>query len=54
MTTIIFLIIVTTGYREAGIVVHEMPSLQMCESVGKSIAGMTRFSVKWNCIEGVR
>lgn len=53
MTTVIFLIIVSFGTGPAHVVVKEMPNLQICESVGKSIKGMYGF-VKWNCIEGPR
>ena len=54
MNTIIFLIVVSMGAREAhNISITEMPNMEMCTSIGKSIATMTKY-VKWNCIEGPR
>lgn len=54
MDTIIFLIVISLGGREANnIVIHEMPNLKVCESVGKSTAAMSKY-IKWTCIEGPR
>lgn len=61
MNTIVLLIIIAySGDIARGtttpvdrITITEMSNLQVCESVGKSIAGMSKY-VKWNCIEGPR
>ena len=50
MNTIVFLILIIGGRDVA---IYEMPNMQMCESLGKSIPKMVR-QIKWNCIEGVR
>lgn len=53
MNTTIFLIILTT-ISPYGMIIKEMPNMQMCESVGKSIESMSNRRVKWTCIEGPR
>ena len=47
MLTMIFLIVVIGN----SLTIHEMPNMQMCETLGKEIVAM-RAAAKWNCVEG--
>lgn len=57
MDTIIVLIVVaftSTAGGPPAIVVQEMPTMRVCESVGESIADFASGRVQWTCIEGAR
>ncbi|MGD9769477.1 MAG: hypothetical protein AB7U62_17720 [Pseudolabrys sp.] len=57
ISTAIYLVVVAWPPSAGGthaIVVQEMPTMQLCESIGEQIAGAARGRIDWTCIEGAR
>lgn len=56
MNTIIYLVVLACINRECVPLVQEIPTMEMCESIGKTLkrmGGDTR-GLQWTCIEGAR
>jgi hypothetical protein len=50
MSTAIFLVVVCVTCASPSIVVQQIPTMELCESIGEAIAA--RRKVEWTCIEG--